>query len=155
MQSIINEFYSAFNDLDAERMAACYHDEVVFEDPAFGVLHGEHAANMWRMLCKSQQGKDFRIEFEILEENTENAKAHWEAHYTFSKTGKKIHNKIDASFTLKDGKIYTHKDNFNLHKWAGMALGFKGKLIGWTGFFRKQLHSQTNSLLSKFESKNS
>jgi ketosteroid isomerase-like protein len=40
---LIETFYRAFAALDAEAMAACYHDEVTFEDPAFGQLQGEQA----------------------------------------------------------------------------------------------------------------
>jgi len=31
---------------DVEAMLECYHDEIVFEEHAFGVLIGEHARNM-------------------------------------------------------------------------------------------------------------
>ena len=49
MQSKIEIFYTAFSELDAETMASCYAKNVVFEDPAFGILKGVHAKNMWRM----------------------------------------------------------------------------------------------------------
>lgn len=152
MQSLIEKFYTAFNDLDAEAMVSCYHEDIVFEDPAFGELKGEHAKNMWRMLCASQKGKDFKVVFSDIDSNNENGRAHWEAHYNFSKTGRRVHNKIDARFIFKDGKIIDHRDDFNLHKWASQAMGFKGRLIGGTNFFRRKLQSQTNHLLSKFES---
>ena len=38
--ALITEFYSAFQRLDAEAMAACYTADVVFSDPAFGELRG-------------------------------------------------------------------------------------------------------------------
>lgn len=147
MQDLIKKFYQAFTDLDPETMVSCYHDDIVFEDPAFGVLKGEKAKNMWRMLCDSQKGKNFIVE----SSNITADKAHWEAHYVFSQTGKKVHNIIDAKFEFKDGKIIKHTDDFNLHKWARQALGFKGMLLGGTGFFKKKLNAQTNHLLSKFE----
>ena len=50
MNSIIENFYQAFDALDSEGMVKCYHSEVKFEDPAFGMLTGEKAKNMWRML---------------------------------------------------------------------------------------------------------
>ena len=55
MNELITKFYESFTNLDAEGMASCYHPEIVFEDPAFGKLEGSRAANMWRMLCESQQ----------------------------------------------------------------------------------------------------
>ncbi len=151
MESIIEKFYFAFQNLDAEEMVSYYHEEVIFEDPAFGKLRGDHARNMWRMLCKSQKGKDFKVTYDKVSIQDNNGKAHWEANYIFSQTGRKIHNKIDAEFTLKDGKIIKHTDHFNLHQWATQALGFKGWLIGWTPFFKNKLQSQTNRLLTKFE----
>ncbi len=147
----IETFYAAFTALDAEKMAACYHDEVVFEDPAFGRLQGERARNMWRMLCHSQQGKDFRVWATHIAFDGERGTATWEAVYTFSATGRRVHNRISAQFVLKDGKILTHTDTFSLRKWAAQALGVKGYLLGGTGFFRKRLHAQTNRLLDRFE----
>ena len=151
MKNVIEKFYNAFNELDAETMAKCYHKDIIFEDPAFGVLKGERARNMWRMLCESQKGKKFIINTSNITCNEKTGSARWEAFYKFSKTGRKIHNKIDATFLIKDGKIIKHTDYFNLHNWAKQALGFKGYLMGGTGFFRRKLHNQTNHLLSRFE----
>ncbi|MCP4441348.1 MAG: nuclear transport factor 2 family protein [Aureispira sp.] len=152
-QELIKTFYQAFKDLDAEAMAACYHEDIVFEDPAFGVLKGEHAGNMWRMLCATQKGQNFVVEASNVQGANKKGSAHWEAHYLFSQTGRKVHNKIDAKFEFKDGKIIKHTDSFSLHKWAQQALGLKGFILGWTGFFKTKLHAQTNKLLAKFESK--
>src|SRR5690606_32607993 len=52
---LINRFYQAFQRLDAEAMCACYADEVVFSDPVFQDLQGEHAGDMWRMLASRAQ----------------------------------------------------------------------------------------------------
>ena len=153
MTTIIQQFYTSFSQLDAEGMAQCYHDDVLFEDPAFGQLQGERAKNMWRMLCESQKDKDFRVEFSDIRMDGERGFARWEAFYTFGKTGRKVHNKIDAKFCFQDGKIIEHLDYFNLHLWAGQAMGLQGTLIGWTSFFRKKLQAQTNRMLDKFEQK--
>ena len=151
MQQLVETFYTAFKNLDSETMVSCYHDDITFKDPAFGTLKGEKAKNMWRMLCKSQKGQNFVVEASNIESSNGKVTAHWEAHYTFSKTGRKVHNIIDAEFEFKDGKIIKHTDNFNLHKWAKQAFGFKGFILGGTNFFKKKLQSQTNHLLSKFE----
>lgn len=148
---IINQFYTAFKNLDAEAMVSCYHDDIVFEDPAFGKLHGEHAKNMWRMLCKSQQGKDFKVKFSDARFENNIGTANWEAIYTFSKTDRKVHNKIMANFLFQNGKIINHTDSFSLHRWASQALGIKGFALGWLPFFKSKLQSQTNQLLQKFE----
>lgn len=155
MKNLIEKFYAAFKGLDAESMVDCYHDDVTFEDPAFGILKAERAKNMWRMLCNSQKGKDFSIEFSDITFDEIKGTAKWEAFYTFSQTGRKVHNKISASFEFKDGKIIKHTDEFNLHKWAKQALGFKGQIFGGTAFFRKGLQKKTNAMLRKFENGNS
>ena len=93
-----------------------------------------------------RRGKNFRVEASDITENT----AHWEAFYNFSKTGRKVHNKIDAQFEFKDGLIIGHKDTFNLHNWAKQAMGFKGWILGNTSFFKRKLQSQTNYLLDSY-----
>ncbi len=147
MELIITKFYTAFKNLDAETMASCYHDDIEFEDPGFGKLNGEHAKNMWRMLC--QNATDISITFDSVTDNS----VHWEAIYSFSQTGRKVHNKIDAKFEFKDGLIIKHTDNFDLHSWAKQAMGLKGLILGKTNFFKKKLHQQTGRLLAKFETK--
>ena len=150
MEQVITNFYKAFAQLDAEGMVKNYHPDIVFEDPAFGILKGDKAGKMWEMLCESQKGKDFVVKFSTIKCDTNTGSAHWEAFYTFSKTGRKVHNIIDAEFEFKDGKIIKHTDKFNLYKWSKQAFGISGFLIGWTPFFQKKLNAQTNLLLTKF-----
>lgn len=150
MLSTIKTFYDAFSILDANTMISCYHDDIVFKDPAFGFLEGERAKAMWQMLCESQKGKDFKVVFSDIESNVNEGIAHWEAFYTFSKTGRKVHNKIDAKFEFKDGLIIKHTDDFNLHQWASQAMGIKGLIIGRTGYFSRKLKTQTNYLLDRY-----
>lgn len=102
------------------------------------------------MLCSSQKGKDFKVVFSDIEANENKGTAHWEAFYTFSKTGRKVHNIIDAEFEFKDSLIIKHIDTFNLHKWARQAMGLKGLLFGGMGFFKAKLHNQTNYILDKY-----
>jgi len=128
-EETIREFYEAFNRHDAEAMARAYADDVVFSDPVFTELHGEEARSMWRMLC--ERGKDLRLTASDIQADDTTGRAHWEAHYTFSATGQRVHNIIEARFVFRDGKIVRHTDSFDLRRWAGMALGWKGKLLGW------------------------
>jgi ketosteroid isomerase-like protein len=126
---LITSFYEAFSKRDAEKMVANYADDVRFSDPVFTDLRGDRAKNMWRMLC--DRGKDLVVEFSDVKASGNTGSAHWEAHYTFSVTGKKVHNIIDARFTFANGKISEHIDSFDLWRWMGLALGLKGKLLGW------------------------
>jgi ketosteroid isomerase-like protein len=153
MKECIEKFYSSFNSLDAEGMVDCYHDDIIFEDPAFGRLNGEEAKQMWRMLTASQSGGDFKVTLHDVEADQENGSARWEAIYLFSRTGRKVHNIIHAKFKFKDGLIVDHRDDFDLHRWSRQALGFKGMLLGGTTFFRKKLQAQCRGLLDKYMNK--
>ncbi len=129
-------------------MAACYHDEVEFSDPGFGTLKGDQAKAMWQMLIERSGGK-----LKVVFSNVTDTTAHWEAFYEFSKTGRKVHNKIDARFEFKDGKIYRHQDHFNLWAWSRQALGASGFLLGYTSFFKNKLQKQTRKLLTSYMNK--
>lgn len=149
MQTIIETFYEAFKNSDSKGMNACYHEDIEFCDPAFGVLKGADAKAMWTMLCKN--GKDVKVEYSNIKADEHKGSAHWEAWYTFSQTGRKVHNIIEAEFEFKDGKIIKHTDHFHLRNWAKQALGFKGFLLGGTSFFQGKLQAQTNRMLAKFQ----
>ncbi len=145
---IIERFYRAFQQRDADSMAACYHDDIVFSDPVFGELRGSDAGDMWRMLC--ERGKDLSIEYRDVSADAESGSAHWEAHYTFSATGRQVHNKIDATFEFRDGLISRHRDVFSFWSWSSQALGPAGALLGWTPFIRKKVSAQALGSLAAF-----
>ena len=151
MKETIKAFYTAFGNKDGEKMVSFYHDDIEFTDPAFGTLKGERAKNMWRML--TENATDLKVEVSDIDVDSHNGKAHWEAHYSFSQTGRNVHNKIDAEFIFKEGKIIKHVDSFNIHTWARQALGFKGLLLGGTSFFKRKFQAQTSHLLDKYEKK--
>lgn len=147
-EQLIQRFYSAFQKRDHAGMAACYHKDVEFSDMVFIGLKGDRARGMWRMLCIN--GADLRIEFRDIKADDKTGTAHWDARYTFSKTGRKVLNSIDASFEFRDGLIYKHNDRFDLHAWAGQALGLPGKLLGGTGFMQGKIRTMAGKSLDDF-----
>jgi ketosteroid isomerase-like protein len=149
-EELIKTFYTSFQKLDAEAMVRCYHGDVRFSDPVFPNLTQPEVGAMWRMLCK--QAKNFELTFTNIEANDRTGKAHWEARYDFSATGRRVHNKIDAAFEFQDGKIIKHTDNFNFWKWSRMALGPAGLLLGWTPLVRKKVQQQAAARLAGFMS---
>lgn len=151
-QQLIRQFYESFQIGDAEKMIDCYHPEVIFEDPAFGQLNAAEATNMWRMLIERGKG-DIDIIFSDVQADEKKGSVHWEAKYPFSKTGRRVHNKIDAMFAFKDGKIIKHTDKFDLWKWSSMALGLPGKMLGWSPFMKNKIRQQSRGLLEKYMSK--
>lgn len=148
---LLERFYQSFQKRDADGMAACYHQDVEFSDPVFPDLKGDRARGMWQMLC--ERGKDLELEFSGISADDTSGKAHWEARYTFGATGNKVHNIIEAEFTFADGLIKTHRDTFDLWRWAGQALGVSGKLLGWTPFVQNKVRGQADKGLSIFMSK--
>ena len=76
--------------------------------------------------------------------------AHWTARYSFSQTGRTVENRVAARFQFRDGKIIDHQDTFDLWRWAGMALGIQGRLLGWTPFMRNAIHQRAMKGLAAF-----
>jgi ketosteroid isomerase-like protein len=146
MKSVVEQFYRAFQRKDAEEMASLYTDDVRFSDPAFGILNGEHARNMWRMLAK--RATDLELTFS----NVTDESAHWEARYTFTQTGRRVHNIIEAKFQFRDGKIARHDDVFDFWRWSRQALGPAGLVLGWTPILRNAVRKKALAGLAAFES---
>ncbi len=149
---IIRKFYSAFQNKDWEGMLECYHEEIHFSDPVFPDLYGKKAKAMWHMLVTAS--KDLTLTFSDIQTTSGKGNCHWEAIYSFSKTGRKVQNKIDAEFIFKDGLILEHKDYFNLWKWSQMALGMPGLLFGWTPLMKKKIQLMAEKNLDHFIGKN-
>jgi ketosteroid isomerase-like protein len=148
---LITRFYTAFGNRDASGMAACYHPEIEFSDEVFPDLKGPRAGAMWQMLC--ERGKDLKIEFRDIEADDSTGRAHWEAWYTFSATGRPVHNRVEARFEFLDGKIVRHHDSFDFRAWASQALGPVGKLLGWSSMLKKRVRSQAGESLEVFLNK--
>jgi ketosteroid isomerase-like protein len=150
-EKLIEKFYSCFQARDYKGMAECYHHEVEFSDMVFPDLKGTKAKAMWQMLC--QRAADLEITTNGIKADDKKGQAHWEAIYTFSKTGRKVHNKIDARFEFKDGKIIKHTDSFDLWRWSSMALGPKGLLLGWMPMVQSAIRKEANHNLDLFINK--
>ena len=152
-KQIIERFYTAFQQLDYATMQACYSDDIVFNDPAFGMLQGDEAKAMWEMLCK--RAKDLKIEFSNIQAvDEEYYTCNWVARYTFSATGRKVVNNIKAFMRIRDGKIIEHSDAFKLSNWAGQALGLKGVLLGWSSFMKKKIQKNARKNLVSYIEEN-
>jgi ketosteroid isomerase-like protein len=153
-EELINKFYTAFSHKDAATMNSCYSDDIVFSDPAFGLLRGNEVRSMWEMLCEN--AKEFSLTFgNIIHLDDEYSTCDWVATYTFSKSGRKVVNKIRANMKFEDGKIIEHSDAFSLHKWSAQALGFTGWLLGWNRLFQRKIKNKAmKSLLTYMEKNN-
>jgi ketosteroid isomerase-like protein len=148
-KALIEEFYTAFSRRDGEAMAACYHPEARFSDPVFPDLRGPEVGKMWRMLC--ERGKDLEIEFRDVQADGDEGRAHWDATYTFSGTGRKVFNQIDATFSFEGGKIKRHVDSFDFWKWTRMALGLPGVLLGWSPIVQNKVRTTAAAGLAAYD----
>lgn len=147
-EELLARFYDALNRHDAQAMAACYAPDVRFSDPAFPDLRGDRARGMWAMLC--ERGKDLAVESSGITADDSTGRAHWDARYTFLKTGKKVHNAIDSAFTFRDGLIEQHTDTFDFKRWASQALGLTGTVLGGTSMLRKKVQATAAKTLDDF-----
>lgn len=147
-EQLINTFYTSFKNKDYKGMQACYADNATFSDAVFKNLNAKQVRAMWEMLIL--KSKDMRLEFSEVSADETTGKAHWDAYYTFSTTGKKVINRIDASFEIENGKITKHADHFDFYTWAKQALGITGILLGWTGFLKNKIQATALSNLTKF-----
>lgn len=148
--ALITRFYTAFSTRDAATMGACYAEDATFSDPVFD-LRGPRIGGMWRMLC--ERGTDLQIVHSGVEADDATGRAHWDAAYTFSATGRKVLNRIDASFTFVDGRIQSHTDTFDFWAWTRMALGPTGMLLGWTPLLRNKVRGQAAKGLEQYLAK--
>ncbi len=151
-EATIEKLYMSFREFDPDGMASCYHADVEFEDPAFGLLQGQDVMHMWRMLI-SRAKPDLVIAFNNIEVTDNRGKADWEAIYPFSMTKRMVHNKIHANFIFEGNKIIKHVDTFNLYRWSSMAFGWKGRLLGWTPFFKKKIRETAKTSLERWKEK--
>ena len=147
---LLTRFYTAFAAGDAEGMAACYHDRVVFEDPAFGRLTGQDAKDMWRMLLSAGQPE---VEFEVLGNAVRADTVEWTAKYTFGPDQRPVVNRVTGRFTTSENRIIAHRDSFDLWAWSRQALGTPGYLLGWSDFMRRKIQATTGARLAAFTAK--
>lgn len=129
-------------------MKQCYHENACFTDPVFPNLRGKRIKAMWHMLCES--GKDLKINYQILKDNSGTIKAEWNATYAFGKTQRVVYNSVKSVFIIKDDLIIDHKDSFDLWKWSGMALGIPGIFFGWSFLVKNKIKKSALSKLNRF-----
>ena len=129
-------------------MQACYHEEATFTDPVFQNLNSKEVKAMWHMLAAAAQ--DLKVIFGEVKASDKEGTCQWQAWYIFSRTGKRVHNIIEARFEFKEGKIIRHIDTFDLWRWSRMALGAPGVLLGWTPIIKNKIRATARKGLTRF-----
>jgi hypothetical protein len=127
-------------------MASCYAPDATFRDPVFE-LTGADIGAMWRMLMPP--GAPLRIVTAELRQDGDTFVGRWEADYEFTMTGRRVHNRIESRFRIRDGLIVQQRDSFPFWKWSRMALGAKGLLLGWTPLVRNAVRRKARRRLDQ------
>jgi hypothetical protein len=146
----IARLYAALDRHDGDGAAACYADDAVFEDPAFGRLEDGAVKDMWRMLC--ERSDDLHVD--LIEHGAEGDEgwAHWSATYTFTGTGRKVVNDIRSRFRFEGDLIRDQVDSFSLRRWGGQALGRRGTVLGTAGVLGRAVRKQARGQLEQYRS---
>ena len=150
-EQMITTFYTAFQQKKYKVMQGCYADSAIFTDEVFVNLNASEVKAMWEMLCI--RGKDLQLEFKNIKADEKTGSAEWIATYSFSKTNRKVVNRIKAEFTFSHGKIINHRDHFDFYTWTKQALGLSGFLFGWTKGLREKVRTQARKNLTDFMNK--
>jgi hypothetical protein len=144
---LITRFYTAFQELKGDEMAAMYADNATFSDPAFVGLKGKQPGLMWKML--TTRAKEFKLTFKNVKGTANGGSADWIATYLYG-GNRKVENHIHAEFKIVDGKIVEHVDKFDFYKWSKQALGVPGLLLGWTSFLQSKVQGKARAQLDKY-----
>lgn len=149
-RATIERLYAAFARLDGMAMQDCYAPDAHFEDEVFALDGRRQVGGMWRMLCTATQARG-AAHWQLEAGPITDRSAHWEAHYLFSATGRKVHNRIDAQFEFDTGGLIArHRDRFDFWAWSRQALGVPGLLLGWTPLLRNKVRAQARANLQRF-----
>ena len=147
-EALIHRFYAAFAARDGATMAACYHRDLGFHDPAFGQLDADEAGAMWIMLCG--RATDLAIAVSNVQADETTGSANWDARYAFGRSRRPVHNQISAAFRFQDGLIIGHIDDFSFWRWSRQALGMIGWLLGWSPWLRRRVRTGARNGLALF-----
>ncbi len=147
-EQLIERFYDAFSRRDGDAMAACYAPGARFHDPVFQELRGDEPGAMWRMLTARADDLEIKLVEHSADDST--GSAHWLADYTFTQTGRKVHNDVRARFRFDNGLIAEHDDSFGFHGWARQALGTSGLLLGWSPVVQGPVRRRARAGLDEF-----
>jgi ketosteroid isomerase-like protein len=130
---LLQRLFTNLNHHDHQEMAACYDARATFRDIAFDLRGIKSIHAMWHMICQT----DIRASFQLLEVDDRVGHVNLVDDYTFSSTGRAVHNVIDSYFRLRDGLIIEHRDSCDARVWAAMALGgVSGFMAGRFRFLR-------------------
>jgi ketosteroid isomerase-like protein len=148
-RELIRTFFSAFQNRNFEAMRNCCNDNLVYFDPLYHFLNGEHVLSMWK--CRYAYVEKFCLEFsDIVTDDNEYYTIQYHLSYVAEETGKVVNQTIKSYMRVLSGKIVEHSDAFSIHQWSSMVYGTIAKLIGWNRFYQNRLKKNARKKLLKF-----
>lgn len=152
---VAGDFYRAFSKGDSAGMAAQYDPKVSFHDPLFGNLTGPKVMEMWNTIMPAANPATFKIEPKVQPNPVQkpdgsfDVKVHWDAHYDLG--SRHVDNSSDTTLNIKNGKIVSQRDDWNLDNWTRQALPFGGgnKLADALSSFAAHSFIEVKDLLSR------
>jgi len=148
--NLLRAFFKSFIKGDVDSMLECFHENIVFRDQVFGRLEGEEVNKMWRMLLQYGK-KNLQISYKDLEADEFSGTAKWRAVYYYGRKRRQVINLIESSFKFQDNKIIEQVDHYDMWKWSGQALGWKGWLLGWSIYFTTKVQEKSREKLRKYQ----
>lgn len=132
-ESLIQKLYTGLQNHDHQAMADCYHPNATFRDIAFSLRGKKQVHAMWHKISET----DLKATFTVKSADDLTGEADLIDDYTFTDTGRRIHNEINSHFQFQDGLIIAHHDDCNAVKWGQQAFGYwKGLVVGLIPFLR-------------------
>lgn len=149
----LERFFTAFANLDAATMQACYAENARFDDGIYRLAGARQIGGMWTMLCAELRLRgigQWRLEVHRLRVRDEQGRAEWTAHYRFGAKGRKVRNRVYSRFDFDErGLILRQRDEFPFWRWAGQALGMRGWLLGWSPVLRTRVQGHAARQLAR------
>lgn len=146
---IVEEFFNAFSVGQVDKMLKLLDENIIYNDPIFGVLNGEEVRDMWMFKCNYL--KDFSLTINAIDElDEEYATCNWTAKFFRNQTGHYLTMNIKSYLKIDNGKITEQSDAYKLSDWLAKVYGLKGRLFGWTGVMKKNEQIKYRGLLEKY-----
>jgi len=151
---LLQRLFTGLNQHDHEVMAACYHLRATFTDIAFDLRGRKEIHAMWHMICApDDRTSDIRATCNVVHADDLRGQVSLVDDYTFSSTGRRVHNVIDSNLRFEDGMIIQQHDVCDARAWAAMALPGVGGFLA--GRFRILRSFKAQQMLKNFVNKHS
>src|SRR2546425_11048134 len=111
---LLQRLYTSLGQHDHQAMADCYHSEAAFSDIAFDLRGRKQIHAMWHMICQG----DIRATCDLVQADDRSGEVNLVDDYTFSSSGRSVHNVIHSHFRFREGVIVEHHDFCDTRAWA-------------------------------------